>query len=519
MKSSSSCLIFVFVLVSQYVCPSEQFEMDSIGRVVRGHLGTLYDLRSKLGSSSSSATVSTTTATPAVHHYKSQKQHNNSLKKESRGYAFHYSSSDISHPMYSASTSFNQDFQSRMGKVSDSPSTSNNKWKNSDKGMDKYAKLAYKTGSKDAALNSFNIHQKAIDYNETTSPEVKTTSLPIISPTTPTTAIPIALNLAPLKTLSQGLNSAVTQVLTQKLMNLLDQDVPQGILNPFRHLVASGNRMVEFWDKRTVARDGKTPGIVEMLGFGLDQLKKFRDGQELRSSDNVSNLTSASKTLIQGMLVVKKLTNRVLGYDTDEAAIESRGGYGGGDGGGGGWGWGQQMSMGQSGGLDPFSLLAALAFAAFLLQLLMVLLSSSARSLDVVDLNTPMLMSDFHIPNFMKSADKIFGTPTVRTKRSARGEESTFDTIVDKLDGVVKVYQQISEKPKCSRLYLCRIAVQDAMGDEKSVLAKLYMFGLGHLSKDKSASQFVKSIQSRVADGEDVNCDKIVKECIPKELE
>ena len=57
------------------------------------------------------------------------------------------------------------------------------------------------------------------------------------------------------------------------------------------------------------------------------------------------------------------------------------------------------------GGLDPFSLLAALAFGAFLLQLLLTLLNSSARSLNVVDLNTPLMMSDFHLPTFMTSAD------------------------------------------------------------------------------------------------------------------
>jgi len=56
-------------------------------------------------------------------------------------------------------------------------------------------------------------------------------------------------------------------------------------------------------------------------------------------------------------------------------------------------------------GLDPFSLLAALAFGAFLLQLLMTLLTTSARSLDVVDINTPLLMSDSYVPNFMSKMD------------------------------------------------------------------------------------------------------------------
>ena len=41
---------------------------------------------------------------------------------------------------------------------------------------------------------------------------------------------------------------------------------------------------------------------------------------------------------------------------------------------------------------------------------------------------------------------------------------------------------------------------------------------MGHLAKDKAAQEFIKSIQNRVADGEDVNCDNIVKECVPKEL-
>ncbi len=63
------------------------------------------------------------------------------------------------------------------------------------------------------------------------------------------------------------------------------------------------------------------------------------------------------------------------------------------------------------GGLDPFSLLAALAFGAFLLQLLLTLLNTSARSLSVVDLNTPLEMSDFHLPNFMTSAD-VSSPPT-----------------------------------------------------------------------------------------------------------
>lgn len=56
-------------------------------------------------------------------------------------------------------------------------------------------------------------------------------------------------------------------------------------------------------------------------------------------------------------------------------------------------------------GLDPFALLAALAFGAFLLQLLLTLLNTSARSLDVVDLNTPLVLSDFHVPSFMTKMD------------------------------------------------------------------------------------------------------------------
>ena len=33
------------------------------------------------------------------------------------------------------------------------------------------------------------------------------------------------------------------------------------------------------------------------------------------------------------------------------------------------------------------------------------MMNSSARSLDVTDLNTPLMMSDFHMPNFMTAAD------------------------------------------------------------------------------------------------------------------
>lgn len=57
------------------------------------------------------------------------------------------------------------------------------------------------------------------------------------------------------------------------------------------------------------------------------------------------------------------------------------------------------------GGLDPFALLAALAFGAFLLQLLLTLLNTSQRSLDVVDINVPLMMSDYHIPNIMTRMD------------------------------------------------------------------------------------------------------------------
>ena len=128
-------------------------------------------------------------------------------------------------------------------------------------------------------------------------------------------------------------------------MLMLDTEVPESFLKPLKHLVASGNRMVDFWDKRTSARDGKLPGIVEMMGYGLDQLKRFRDGQHLKETDNVTDLMSASKTLIQGMFTVKKLTNRVLGYDTDEEAIQSRGGYGH-DNYASGGGWGHHVSYG-----------------------------------------------------------------------------------------------------------------------------------------------------------------------------
>lgn len=226
------------------------------------------------------------------------------------------------------------------------------KKKHGDKNWDKYSKYAYKTsvnGEELPVVNSFTIYHN----DTTTSPKVSTaasnqvisttsttqSTLPtankFVKVTAPTTPTPISakvstnnFDLSKIAAIGLGINDAMTSVLTQKLMTMIDQDFPQGILKPLKHLVSSGNKMVEFWDKRANARDGKPPGIVEMFGYGIEQLKKYRDGQSMKTSDPIANLTSPSKTLIQGMVTVKKLTNRVLGYDTEENAVESRGGYG-----------------------------------------------------------------------------------------------------------------------------------------------------------------------------------------------
>lgn len=72
---------------------------------------------------------------------------------------------------------------------------------------------------------------------------------------------------------------------------------------------------------------------------------------------------------------------------------------------------------------------------------------------------------------------KIFGTPTTRTRRSVDDDEenAVFNSIIDKLDGMYKTYRVVSNKPSCARLYLCRLAVQDADADETTYSSKFYM--------------------------------------------
>jgi len=342
-------VVLCIVILQSAVSPSTQLEHSkkassgNEGRALRNQMGTLYDLRHKLSRSGSSSSH----GAPSPRSSFSDSEYRS--EKEGRGYSFHYNPSDISHPLYSTGYT-SQDFHSRMGKIADaSPSF---KKKAGDKNWDKYSKLAYKTivdGKEQPVVNSFNIHTnetyetKTAAAPSTTTPTSTTTTKGSSTPSTAvksstTTPSSSGFDLSRLATIGLGINDAMTSVLTQKLMNMVDQEVPQGILNPLKHLVSSGNRMVEFWDKRANARDGKPPGIVEMMGYGLETLKKYRDGQSMKPSDPIANITSASKTLIQGMITVKKLTNRVLGYDTEEAAVESRGGYGHDSYGGGGYG-------------------------------------------------------------------------------------------------------------------------------------------------------------------------------------
>jgi len=67
----------------------------------------------------------------------------------------------------------------------------------------------------------------------------------------------------------------------------------------------------------------------------------------------------------------------------------------------------------------------------------------------------------------------------VRNKRdlyeSNGEEENMFYSIVDKLDGLYNTYKQVSEKPKCARLHLCRLAIDEAYMDEPSMLSPMYM--------------------------------------------
>lgn len=357
--------VLVYCALFLRLSDGSQFDnLESLGKAAKGRLGSLYNLRNKL------------TKSPLIHSAEqnsARRIYSPVAQKESRGYSFHHSSADITNPMFTQGYS-SRDFHSRMGKVSD---TSSGKWKSPDKTMDKYIKYAYKIdnesawkdGSGASGLNSFNIHQldgknssqeahkskvkqvlisspQSVSTLPSSSTTSTTTTTTTVSPPTrkSTFSVPSGLDMSPIKAIGQGLNSAMTTVLTQKLMGIIDQEVPPTFLNPLKHLVSSGQRMVEFWDKRLDARDGKPPGIVEMFGYGIEQLKKYRDGQPMLSSDPIVNMTSASKTMIQGMMVVKKLTNRVLGYDTDDqAVVESRGGY---DHGGWGWGGGHHMSYG-----------------------------------------------------------------------------------------------------------------------------------------------------------------------------
>jgi len=66
----------------------------------------------------------------------------------------------------------------------------------------------------------------------------------------------------------------------------------------------------------------------------------------------------------------------------------------------------------------------------------------------------------------------------VRNKRGAQYEEpgeEMFDAILDKLDGVYKTYTQITDSPKCARIHMCRLAIQDFEAEDKSILSPLYM--------------------------------------------
>ncbi|CAL8077693.1 unnamed protein product [Orchesella dallaii] len=515
------CALFL-----QYFCLTSQFDMETLGKAAKGRLGSLYNLRNKLTRSSSSSSV---VGSENSGHLQSSsiRRITPAQQKESRGYSFHLSSADISNPMFTQSYS-TRDFHSRMGKVSDS----SRKWKSSDKSLDKYAKYQYKIDndnswkdSNRSGLNSFNIHQLDAKNNSheskakvkqivavTTPQPTTTTTMSSIKPDKISPFLSNGLDLSPMKVLGQGLNTAMTTVLTQKLMGMIDQEVPSGFLNPLKHLVSSGQRMVEFWDKRANARDGKAPGIVEMFGYGIEQLKNYRDGQPMLSSDPIANITSASKTMIQGMMVIKKLTNRVLGYDTDDqAVVESRGGYGDH---GGGYGWGHHVSYGHY--LDPYAILATLGFGVFLFNVIFNLLNNapaggtSGRSFDVADIDIPLALSD--IVSNGNTEQKIFGTPTVRTRRSADEDNPFFNSVVDKLEGVYRTYKTVSGNPSCAKLYMCRAAIQDST-DDHSLFSQLYTLGLGQLSGDMASVTMMKSIQTRVAKGEDVNCEAEIKGC------
>lgn len=344
------CTAFLGALALHSVCAARERQQAGTGRAVRSQIETLYDLRGKLARSSS----------PSSSFAASSSSHNND--KEARGYSFSYNPSDITHPAFTNPYA-SQDFHSRTGKVVETQQQKQKK-KNSEKNWDKY--YGYKTSSGNGdnmqLVNSFTVFDanstedgKVVLIPPTLATTAPTTTLTakvmkpnskIFKSSVATTSAPkpsssSGFDLSKLANLGLGLNDAMTSVLTQKFMGIIDHDFPEGILKPLKHLVSSGNKMVEFWDKRANARDGKPPGIMEMLGYGIEQLKKYRDGQPMKPTDPIANITSPSNTLIQGMVVVKKLTNRVLGYDTNDLGIESRGG----DGWGGGWG-GHHVSYG-----------------------------------------------------------------------------------------------------------------------------------------------------------------------------
>jgi len=304
---------------------SDSLEFDSSGRAIRNPLGTLYTLRNKLGNNGrttgggSTIPPITTVAQPPL-----------AQLTPSRGYPFHHSPLEITPPNYAQ-------FQNRMGRVSDEPIPRRSMPK--PKGSIKWKKAKKGLRNEGSVANSFNVH-RPFEVTEILLPgnvtaamelgsgnELSATSRapPLSSPLPPTTP---PSTLSQIQSIGQGISQAMTTILTRKLMKILDQDVPPGIFTPLKHLVASGNEMVEYWDKRTNARDGENPGIVEMLGYGLEELKKFRDGHAIKASDPVANLTSPSRALIEGIVTVKRLTNRVLGYGTSNEIVGRGGGYG-----------------------------------------------------------------------------------------------------------------------------------------------------------------------------------------------
>jgi len=142
----------------------------------------------------------------------------------------------------------------------------------------------------------------------------------------------------------------------------------------------------------------------------------------------------------------------------------------------------------------------------------------SGRSLDVTDLDLPLELSDI---SSVGVKDKIFGTPVTRSKRSMGDEDHpAFNSIIDQLDGLYRTYKVVSKSPKCARVYLCRMAVEDVDRDEedRTIPAKLYMYGLKQAmrsdggGKDETSEEFVKRIQIRVAQGEQVDCSKEVND-------